>query len=121
MATPTQLLSEVIRVLCGGGAFWPSGDCVPTIETGQTDVDLLTMLIASFPGSMWDMPTLTAILEAGRKCGALVAWSNPTSGQLLYFVRLEMARLNPKNEVFRADCPQIYEPRQAERRNVTVS
>ena len=121
MATPTQLLSEVIQVLCGGRALWPSGNCVPTTETGQTDVNLLTMLIASFPGTLWDMPTLTTILAMGRKCGALLAWPNPTTGQTLYFVRLEMARLNPTNEVFRSDCPQIYEPRPAERRNVTVA
>lgn len=121
MTTPTQLLSEVIQVLCGGDALWPSGGCVPDTSVGVADVDLLTMLTASFPGTAWDAPTLATTLATGRKCGALQAWANPTSGQLLYFVKLEMARLNCANEVFRPDCPAIYQPRPAEVRNTTVA
>lgn len=121
MATPTQLLSEVIQVLCGGAALWPSGDCVPDTAVGVAEADLLTMLTASFPGTAWDAPTLATTLATGRKCGALKAWPNPTTGQTLYFVRLEMARLNCANEVFRPDCPAIYQPRPAEKRNTTVA
>lgn len=121
MATTTQLLSEIIQVLCGADALWPSGACVPNLAAGPSDAALLTMLAASFPGTGWDAPTLAAALATGVRRGAVQAWANPTTGQTQYYVRLEMARLNPKNEAFRADCPRIYTQRPAERRNVTVA
>ena len=110
MSTPTnaELLDNIVQVLCTAEAFWPSGCCVYNLAAGQTEAQLQVELQLSFPANGWDnLAQLEAILEYGRKRGVLKQYANPLTGQVQYFLLLEMVRLNPLNEIYRTTCPTI--------------
>lgn len=112
MSTPTnaELLDNVVQLLCAAEALWPSGCCVLSLTTGQTAEQLQTELEVSFPMNGWDdLAQLPAILEYGRRRGVLQRYCDPDSGATLYFLFLDMVRLNPLNEQYRATCPVIYQ------------
>jgi len=104
----SQLLGQIIEVLCECNALMSGGNCVRNPDLGKTQPQLLLLLQTSFPSSNWTNDLSISILSKGTKCGALKKWNNPSTGQDLFFINLSMVKLNPINEQYRSNCSAIY-------------